>query len=114
MIDSVASPRHVLGYSIKNQTEVLYHSIFNFPLIDGISGTQEHIIIFIIHSWKNVLCKKTIYKCIILIIGMLKKSKTFLERLLIKCYYGVIVVIIFVLVKLMKYRYIGFNIGPYM
>lgn len=56
----------------------------------------EHIIIFIIHSWKNVLCKKNYIQMYYFDNRYAQKKQNILERLLIKCYYGVIVVIIFV------------------
>lgn len=69
---------HVLGYSIKNQAEYCVIPFFNFPLIDGISGTfGTHYNIHYTLLEKMYYVRKTIYKCIILIIGMLRKSKTF-------------------------------------
>lgn len=87
---------HVLGYSIKNQAEYCVIPFFNFPLIDGISGTFGTHYNIIIHSWKNVLCKKNYIQMYYFDNRYAQKKQNILERLLIKCYYGVIVVIIFV------------------
>ena len=88
---------HVLGYSIKNQAEYCVIPFFNFPLIDGISGTfGTHYNIHYTLLEKMYYVRKTIYKCIIFDNRYAQKKQNILERLLIKCYYGVIFVIIFV------------------
>lgn len=56
----------------------------------------EHIIISLYTLGKMYYVRKTIYKCIIFDNRYAQKKQNILERLLIKCYYGVIVVIIFV------------------
>lgn len=92
---------HVLGCSIREQKKYRVIPFFNFPLIEGVSGTfgipyeTQYSLLDRLYY-----IKYSIYKNILFNKKHVWKKQCIVDKLLIKCYYGVLAVFVFILDKI--------------